>query len=139
MTISAMRNNLQQKKINKNQNVSPKIKIAPKAKTINEKQNKVATKKSPPIRNVRMTNIKHHSKSNIHNCFSAPKSTTDAQTSKQTLNPLNSQMPDAIMDYHTVRIFVLKYFLDHKRDLNDESTIQVLDKTVHKILKQLNQ
>lgn len=130
MTIFAMRNDMHTRQQKKYNNDSKKTRFATHEHTIKNKNPKSDAKikrnqnpKTIPKAIPKMT----------------PKSKKISTHVTQTSNNVASQIPSEELDYYNVRIFVLKYFLDHNRDLNNETTLQILDKTIHKILKHLNE
>ena len=125
--MSAMRNemNIRQQKKYKNNSTPKKTRFAMQKNTTSIKNNH--SRDTNAIQDVRNKSPK-----------AIPKSISKSKTVNQTSN-VAYQIPSAELDYYNVRIFVLKYFLDHNRDLNNEVTLQILDKTIHKILKHLNE
>ena len=133
MTISAMRNDMNIRHQKKYKNDPPKKTRFTTQKNTNPIKNKHI---KSDVNNTKIQNVRNQSSKAIPKSTSKSKNVSTHVT--QTSN-IEFQIPSAELDYYNVRIFVLKYFLDHNRDLNNEVTLQILDKTIHKILKHLNE
>ena len=133
MTISDMRNDMNIRHQKKFKNDPPKKTRFTTQKNTSPIKNKHI---KSDVKNTKIQNMRNQSSKPIPKSTSKSKNTSTHVT--QTSNT-EFQIPSAELDYYNVRIFVLKYFLDHNRDLNNEVTLQILDKTIHKILKHLNE
>lgn len=143
MTISAMRNDnyIRQQKIYNN-NSQNKTKFVTKKNNIpNQTKNPkfFVRDQNAKIQIVQNPAPKASSLKTEKPLYQPTKSKMSIQV-RETSNDENVvvQISNSEMDYYNVRIFVVKYFLDHNRDLNNDTTLRILDKTINKILKHLN-
>ena len=143
MTISAMRKDI-------NIRHEKKYKESPSKKTrfLIGKNNVPIKNKSPKLfvedPNTKIKNVQNLTAKASNLKLEKQSKRTKSRMSTQVRKTLNDtniavQIQNPEIDYNNVRIFVLKYFLDHNRDLNNEATLRILDKTIHKILKHFNE
>lgn len=102
------------------------------------KKTKFVTQKNT-IKNTNPKSFVQDSKAKIKHVRNPAPNALKATPKLNTTSNFVCQIPSAELDYYNVRIFVLSYFLDHNRDLNNDVTLQILDKTIRKILKHLNE